>query len=59
MKSRPDRDDSRGSSPDSRAEQFFANFLRRHPRFFAYVGIALLVLVVLAIVAVKVIGRDR
>lgn len=54
-----DDDDRRASSPDSRLEAFFSEFLQRHPRFFLYVGIGLAVLVVVAIAVAKLTARNH
>jgi hypothetical protein len=48
---RPSDDD--GSSTDSQVEVFLSNFLKRHPRFFLYVGIGLSALIIVALLAVK------
>jgi len=53
MKRPSDDDDSRASSSESNAEEFVSRFLRRHPRFFVYVGVGLAVLVVAAIIVAK------
>lgn len=54
MRRRPDdaggRGGGDGSSAESRAEEFFARFLRRHPRFFLYVGLGLGALVILGLI---------
>jgi hypothetical protein len=51
---RPPEDDPGASSSESKAEEFVTRFLRRHPRFFVYVGVGLAVLVVAAIIVAKV-----
>ena len=56
---RPDHDDGRGSSSDSRLEEFFSGFLQRHPRFFIYVGIGLAVSIVIAIVVAMLTTRSQ
>ena len=58
MKRPSDDDHRRESSSGSGAEEFFAQFLQRHPRFFIYVALGLAALVVVAIV-VAMLGRSR
>jgi hypothetical protein len=53
MKRPSDDDHERASSPDARLEAFFSGFLQKHPRFFLYLGIGILVLAALALVVVK------
>ncbi len=50
MRRRPADAGGDGSSAESRAEEFFARFLRRHPRFFLYVGLGLGALVILGLI---------
>ena len=54
-----DDDDGRASSSDSKLEAWLAGFLRRHPRFFLYVGIALAVLIVVAVIVVKLTTKSQ
>jgi len=57
MKRRPDDDDGgRSSTPDGKLEDFLSGFLRRHPRFFLYVGIALAGLIVAGLLVAKFSG---
>jgi hypothetical protein len=53
MKRPSDDDDGGSSSPDSQVEEFLNNFLRRHPRFFLYVGIGFVALILMALVVYK------
>lgn len=50
MRRRPADAGGDGSSAESRAEEFFARFLRRHPRFFLYVGLGLGALLILGLI---------
>ena len=52
MKRPPDEDDDSrgGSESDSKLEAFFARFLKRNPKFFTYAGIALGLLVIIALI---------
>jgi hypothetical protein len=59
MKKPPDDDGRQFSSADNRLEEFFSGFLARHPRFFLYVGIGLLALVILALVMAQVSGHRQ
>jgi hypothetical protein len=53
MKRPSDDDGGSFSSPDSQVEAFLSAFLKRHPRFFVYVGLGLVVLIIIALLAVK------
>jgi hypothetical protein len=48
-------DDNGGSSssPDTEVEAFLGDFLKRHPRFFVCVGLGFVVLIIIALLAVK------
>ena len=54
-----DDDDDRGPSSESNTEEFFSRFLRKHPQFFLYIGIALGVLVVITLILVKFSGGNH
>jgi Mn2+/Fe2+ NRAMP family transporter len=48
---RPSDDDEPGrSSPESRAEDIARRFFQKYPRFFLYFGIALAILIAIALV---------
>ena len=49
MKRPSDDDGQSASSADDKLEAFFSGFLRRHPRFFVYLGIALAVLIIVGL----------
>ena len=53
MRRPPDEDDDHNSSSESNAEEFFSRFLRKHPRFFLHIGIALGVLILITLIIVK------
>jgi hypothetical protein len=53
MKRPSDHDGGQAPPPDSRLEAFFSGFLQRHPRFFVYFGICLVVLIVITILVAK------
>ena len=57
MKRSPDEGDRFASSPDDKLGAFFSGFLERHPRFFVHLGIAFAVLVIVALVAAKLLGK--
>jgi hypothetical protein len=59
MKRSPDEGDRFASSPDDKLEAFFSDFLERHPRFFVHLGIAFAVLVIVALVAAKLLGKSH
>jgi hypothetical protein len=59
MKRPSDDDSQRASSPDAKLEAFLSGFLSRHPRFFLVAGLALAVLVVVAIFATKLAGKNQ
>lgn len=60
MKRRPDDDDdNRSSSSDSKLEALFSGLLERHPRFFIYVGIGLVILVVTAVVVTMLAAKRQ
>ena len=56
---RPSDDGERSSSSDSKAEEFLSRFLRRHPRFFLYVGLALGALILIGLVMASFSGTRR
>ena len=57
---RPSDDDAeRASSPDAKLEAFLSGFLGRHPRFLLVAGLVLAALVILAIVASKLAGKNH
>jgi len=49
MRRRPDDDDGHPSGSGRRAEAVLGGFLRRNPRFFTYVGIGLIALILIAL----------
>lgn len=53
MKRPSDDDGERPSTPDAKFEAFLSGFLRRHPRFFLYLGIALAALILVALLVAK------
>ena len=55
---RPCDDDERGSSPESRLEVFFGDFLRKHPRLLLVILAILAGVIVIAVVLVKISGRS-
>lgn len=57
MKRPSEDDDGQGGSSDSRAEEFFSRFLKRYPRFFIYLGVGLVALLVLVIIIAKLTER--
>ncbi|MEI7729906.1 MAG: hypothetical protein WCO56_10070 [Verrucomicrobiota bacterium] len=59
MKRPRDDEDSSYSSSESNAEEFLANFLQRHPRFFIYVGIGLVALIVIAVVVTMIASKRQ
>ena len=59
MKRPSDDDDRRASTSEASAEEFFARFLRRHPRFFIYAGAGLAALIVVAIAVAMLTGRSH
>ena len=59
MKRPSDDDDERGSSTESGAEEFFSRFLRRNPRFFLYVAIAIGALIIIGLVIAKSSGQSQ
>ena len=56
---RPSDDDDRGSSPDSKAEEFFSRFLRKNPRFFLYVSLAIGALIIIGLIIAKSTGPSQ
>ncbi|MHB8519491.1 MAG: hypothetical protein ACYDH9_01920 [Limisphaerales bacterium] len=51
---RPSGDEAqRGSSPDARLEALLNGFLQRHPRFFIYLVVAVVGLIIVALVVAK------
>jgi hypothetical protein len=51
---RPSDDDGEGpSTPDNKLEAFLSGFLQRHPRFFVYLGSALVALIIIALLVAK------
>jgi hypothetical protein len=59
MKKPSDDDGRQSSSTDSKLEEFLSGFLARHPRFFLYVSIGLVVLVIAALIIAKVSGGSQ
>ena len=59
MKRPSDDDDERSSSSDSKAEEFVSRFLKKHPRFFIYVGVGLGILIVIALIVAKFSGGSH
>jgi hypothetical protein len=55
---RPDEDDERHASADSKAEEFLTGFFRKYPRFLLYVGIGIAVLILVALVLAKSPGSN-
>ena len=53
MKRPSDDDEQNGSSSDSRAEEFAQRILKKYSRLFLYVGIAIGVLLVIALVVAR------
>ncbi len=53
MKRPPDDDDHASSTPDAKLEAFFSSFLHKHPRFFLYVGVAIAILAIAAVIIIK------
>ncbi|MEO6184076.1 MAG: hypothetical protein ABIP76_13210 [Verrucomicrobiota bacterium] len=58
MKRSSDDDDQRHSTPDAKLEAFFSNFLQRHPKFFLYVGVGLVILIIVALVVAKFTNKN-
>ena len=57
---RPSHEGDRfASSPDDKLEAFFGGFLERHPRFFVHLGIAFVILFIVALVAAKLSGKGH
>ena len=59
MKRPADDEAPRAPSLDGKLEEFFSGFLNRHPRFLLLAGVALAVLVVLAIVVAKLTEKSH
>jgi len=55
---RPSDDDERGSSPESKFEVFFGDFLRKYPRLLLAILAILAGVIVIAVVLVKISGRS-
>jgi hypothetical protein len=53
---RPCDDDGRGSSPESKLEVFFSDFLRKHPRLLLGIVAILAGVIVIAVVLIKISG---
>ena len=53
MKRPPDDDGRQPSTADGQLEAFLSGFLQRHPRFFVYLGIALVALIIIALLVGK------
>ena len=53
MKRPSGNDGHQPSTPDGKIEAFLSGFLQRHPRFFIFLGIALVVLVIAALLVAK------
>ena len=58
MRRPPEDDGHDGSSPDSKLEELFSVFLRRHSKHLFYFGIGLVVLFVVALLVTKVAGKS-
>jgi hypothetical protein len=56
---RPSDDDGRGGSSDSKAEEIAQKFLNKFPRFLAYFGIGLVVLIVVTLIIIKLTGTKH
>ena len=50
---RPGSGDDGPPPTDSKVEDFFSGFLGRHPRFFVYLGVALAILIIVALLVAK------
>jgi len=59
MKRPSDDDGSRGSSPESNAEDFLSKFFQKHPRFFLYVAIGFGALIILSLVIIHFSGVNH
>jgi hypothetical protein len=57
MKRPSDDDGERPSTPEGKLEDFLSGFLQRHPRFFVYLGIALVVLIIVGLLLAKFSGK--
>ena len=53
MKRPSDDDGERSSTPDGKVEALLSGFLQRHPRFFIYLGIALVALIIITLLVAK------
>ena len=53
MKRPADQEVDSGLTTDSKAEALLGDFLRRHPRFFLYVGIGLAILIIGGLLAAR------
>ncbi len=58
MKRPSDGDGERPGTPDGRLEAVLSAFLQRHPRFFTYLGIALVVLILIALLIAKLAAKS-
>ena len=57
MKRPPEEEDLHPSSVANKLEKFLSGFWTRHPRFFLYAGMGLLILVIVLFIAVKISGN--
>ena len=53
MKRSPNDDGRNPSTSGIKLDAFLSGFLQRHPRFFVYVGLGLLVLIIVAVVMAR------
>lgn len=53
MKRPSDSDGRLPAAPDSNLENLLSGFLRKHPRFFVYLGAGLIVLIISALLLAK------
>jgi len=57
MKRPSDDDGHQPSSPDDQIEAFLGGFLQKHPRFFIYLGIGIIVLIIIGLCIAKLSGQ--
>ena len=53
MKRPSDGDGGEPSTPDTKLEAFLSGFLNKHPKFFIYLSVALVALIVIALLIAK------